>query len=221
MGRLSRFGLVLGAAGLLIVGGSAYALGSSGGGRITVCVRHNGGALYKARKCAKHDTTVTWNKQGPMGATGRGGPPGATGQQGPKGDTGAPGPAGPVTGTLPRGVTLRGTWSLRDQATAVNNDISAPISWGFSLAAAPATHLISFGTPAPSGCGGGTVSAPAADPGNLCIYISSSFNVNSILVFDPAVALGNTSETYGTGVLVSAAAAGEYGSFGTWAVTGS
>ena len=65
MGRLSRFGLVLGAAGLLIVGGSAYALGSSGGGRITVCVRHNGGALYKARKCAKHDTKLTWNKQGP------------------------------------------------------------------------------------------------------------------------------------------------------------
>ena len=155
-----------------------------------------------------------------MGATGRQGPPGATGQQGLKGDTGAPGPAGPVTAALPRGVTLRGTWSLRDQATAASNDISAPISWGFSLTTAPATHLIPFGTPAPSGCGGGSVSAPAADPGNVCIYIDGGTN-DSVSVFDPASASFNSSETYGTGVLVSALAPGEYGSFGTRAVTGS
>jgi hypothetical protein len=66
MGRLSRSGLVLGVAGLLIVGGSAYALGASGSGTITVCVRHNGGALYKAGKCAKHDRKLTWDKQGRM-----------------------------------------------------------------------------------------------------------------------------------------------------------
>jgi hypothetical protein len=211
---------MLGAAGLLIVGGSAYALGASGGGTIAVCVKHNGGALYKASKCAKHDTKLTWNKQGPPGATGRQGPPGATGQQGLKGDTGGPGLAGPVTGMLPRGVTLRGTWSVRDQATAANNDISAPVTWGFSLTTAPATHLISLGSPAPSGCGGGSVSAPAADPGNVCIYIGGGTNYG-VLVFDPAVGFVNTSETYGTSLIVSATAPGEYASFGTWAVTGS
>ena len=83
---------------------------------------------------------------------------------------GPPGPPGPVTGALPRGVTLRGTWTVRDQAAAMNNDISEPISWGFSLASAPATHFVSTGTPAPSGCAGGSAAAPAADPGNVCIY---------------------------------------------------
>lgn len=102
----------------------------------------------------------------------------------------------------------------------MNNDISEPISWGFSLASAPATHFVPTGTPAPSGCAGGTAAAPAADPGNVCIYEAGSENA-SVLVFDPADAGFNTSEPYGTGVLVTATGTGEYGAFGTWAVTGS
>jgi hypothetical protein len=129
------------------------------------------------------------------GAKGSKGDPGAQGQQGVLGPPGMQGPAGPLTGTLPHGVTLRGTWSVRDQAAAGGNDISTPITWGFSLAAAPATHLIPSGSPAPSGCAGGTAVAPAADPGNVCIYMAGSTNATAF-VFDPASAGGNTSERH-------------------------
>ncbi len=92
MRSLSKSAAALGVAALLLAGGGAYALASSTGGTISVCVKHNGGALYEAKKCAKHDQRLSWNKQGPVGATGRTGATGATGLQGPKGDTGPQGP---------------------------------------------------------------------------------------------------------------------------------
>ena len=58
MRHLSKLAAALGAAALLIAAGGGYALASSSGGTITVCVRHNGGALYKAGKCAKHDLSL-------------------------------------------------------------------------------------------------------------------------------------------------------------------
>jgi hypothetical protein len=68
----------------LVAAGGGYALASgSSGGKITVCVSHHGGALYKAKKCAKHDKKLTWNKQGIQGIQGIQGPRGNTGPQGP------------------------------------------------------------------------------------------------------------------------------------------
>jgi hypothetical protein len=106
MGRLRRSGLVLGTAALLVAAGGAYALASSGGQTITVCVKHNGGTLYQAHKCANHDKQLSWNKQGSPGATGTRGPAGATGPQGPQGpqgDTGATGDRGPSDAFTQRG----------------------------------------------------------------------------------------------------------------------
>jgi hypothetical protein len=83
MGRLSNPTVALGVASLVIAGTVAYAPASSSGGNIAVCVKHQGGELYKATKCAKHDMKLMWNQQGPRGATGpRGiqGKPGATGE---------------------------------------------------------------------------------------------------------------------------------------------
>ena len=37
---------------------------------ITACVHHSGGGLYKATKCAKGDSSLTWNITGPKGAPG-------------------------------------------------------------------------------------------------------------------------------------------------------
>ena len=67
---------------------------------MTACVRHNGGALYRAHTCARRDQRLTWNTTGPQGskgATGAPGPTGATGTPGvpgPKGDPRPPGPNG-------------------------------------------------------------------------------------------------------------------------------
>ena len=82
--------------------GAAYGLATSSG-TITVCVKHNGGTLYQASRCASGDKKLSWGAagargpQGPQGATGPAGPAGAqgaTGSQGPKGDTGAQGVQG-------------------------------------------------------------------------------------------------------------------------------
>lgn len=96
MGRLSKSTAALGGAALLMVatGGGAYALAASSGGAITVCVSHKQGTLYKARRCAKHDNRLSWNKQGLPGATGPQGPRGLAGPQGLQGPQGLRGPQG-------------------------------------------------------------------------------------------------------------------------------
>jgi hypothetical protein len=57
------------------IGGGAYAA-SKTAGKITACVNHAGGGLYQARKCAKHDKSLTWNQTGIQGPQGLPGPQG-------------------------------------------------------------------------------------------------------------------------------------------------
>jgi hypothetical protein len=120
LARLSKVAIAAGVVALLVVGGGAYALASSKNVTLTVCVSHNGGTLYRARRCAKHDKQLSWNKQGPTGATGPQGKQGAQGIQGPqgiqgakgdqgtKGDTGDMGAVGPTAGALGGGTTPPG-----------------------------------------------------------------------------------------------------------------
>lgn len=77
--RIANFPSFLALLVALGLGGGAYALAASGGGKITVCVRHTGGTLYRAHKCAKHDKRLSWNKQGPRGLRGLQGPQGPGG----------------------------------------------------------------------------------------------------------------------------------------------
>lgn len=72
------------------VAGTVYAAGA--GGTISVCVHKKGGALYQARRCAKHDSKLTWNLQGPPGKQGK------QGKQGIQGNQGVPGQPGPSAG---------------------------------------------------------------------------------------------------------------------------
>ena len=54
-----------------------YASTAQKGGKITVCVKKSGGALYSAKTCAKGDKKLSWNKQGVAGPAGPAGPAGA------------------------------------------------------------------------------------------------------------------------------------------------
>jgi collagen triple helix repeat protein len=107
-------------------GGSAAALAtvSSSSNVYEGCLSRATGVAYDIRVdssarpgCRSHDTLISWNQTGPVGATGaRGakgdsgptGPQGATGDtgaQGLKGDTGPAGPSGPMGAPGPRGDT--------------------------------------------------------------------------------------------------------------------
>jgi hypothetical protein len=123
LAHLSRVAIAVGLVALLLVGGGAYALASSANGSITVCVAHNGGTLYRAKKCAEQDKRLSWNRHGQTGPQGTQGPQGvqgAQGNQGPqgnagdqgiqgdKGDIGGLGPVGPTTGAVGGGAAPPG-----------------------------------------------------------------------------------------------------------------
>lgn len=97
----------------LLVAGGGYAI-ASGGGTIHACASKRNGALRLAKNCKKKEKGLSWNAQGPKGATGAMGPtgamgaPGATGAPGAQGVTGPRGPAGATnvverdnSGTIP------------------------------------------------------------------------------------------------------------------------
>jgi hypothetical protein len=85
------------------VGGGAYAASRSRG-KITVCVNHAGGGLYKAKKCAKHDASLTWNQTGIQGIQGK------PGIQGPPGPGASLVSASAAAGTTTTG-KIAGTWT--------------------------------------------------------------------------------------------------------------
>jgi hypothetical protein len=120
--------------------------------------------------------------QGPKGDAGAAGSQGPAGPQGPKGDQGVTGLKGTTgfTETLPKGKSESGNWVSAGFDRALTGKWGASsISFNIPLETAPAVHIIREGTPEandPEGCSG-TVSAPIAEPGNLCIFTWQEKNV--------------------------------------------
>jgi hypothetical protein len=183
--------------------GGGYAI-AAGGGTIHACASKQNGALRVARHCKPSERGLTWSKVGP---------PGPPGPPGPKGDSGAP---GPITGTLPSGVTLRGTYMIHSPATA-GMEAATAISFGLRLSAAPTVHFIAAGGPVPAGCSG-DISNPGAASGNLCIF-DETFN-GTPSEFNALTGTTNQATPFGAYVNVVATATGSFRTFGTWAVTG-
>jgi hypothetical protein len=149
------------------------------------------------------------------------GPKGDTGAQGAQGIQGIQGPAGPFPdGDMPAGKTLRGNWIANMTAVAAGDATFDTISFGFRLAVAPTAHLLAPGAPPTPECPG-SLSAPEAASGHLCIYTYNNVNVQARFTCDPLTSVCSSSSTnrYGTTVRVDAAGAGESYSLGTWAVT--
>lgn len=145
---------------------------------------------------------------------------GSTGPRGATGQPGATGPAGPLLAVLPSGATETGTFDAEGTAIGVGDLASASISFSPAVSAAPVPTIV---TTSDSPSCPGTVAAPAAAPGQLCVYVGVQVNVaaGEIATHDPGTGSGGSASRYGAGIVVDSAGAGNFYADGTWAVTGS
>lgn len=143
------------------------------------------------------------------------------GKEGAEGQQGSPWTAG---GTLPSGASEKGQWALSDVTAATGEERIVPLSFPIPLAATIAgaqAHFIAAGATVPHGCLG-TVEAPQAEPGFLCVFetggAAAPNNAEFSFFFN---AEKNRSEVGKTGVLMrfKAPLEGKTAAVGTWAVT--
>jgi hypothetical protein len=150
----------------IVVAAAATAYGAGGGGgAITVCVTHSDGTLYKAKKCAKHDAKLSWNKEGPQGPQG---PRGAQGPQGEKGAAGTPGAKGETGATGPQGPGAIPILLSISAANAGPQPAGSAGPWSFTYTCAPggpATFIVH----GPGEIGGTTSIAPPGVKGETFV----------------------------------------------------
>jgi len=120
--------------------------------------------------------------------------------------------------TLESGQTLRGTWGAGGAATAAAIDMVQLFTFNPPLASAPTGNFIPQGGASTAACPG-SVTNPTATPGNLCVYESTGTNRTFICTVKPSLVTSCGTDAWGAGVVVSSNAAGQYFSYGTWAVT--
>lgn len=198
--------------------GNAQAATTTSSGTIVACVNHGSGALYLAHRCARRDKRLTWDKHGSAGASGPAGARGSAGTVGPRGATGPQGTAS-VPDVLPSHQSLVGAYGAIGNATAAFDRLGTAVSFEIPLASAPTPHFVHLGEAATAECPG-TVTAPAASPGNLCIYEAQNVNVVATGFEDPITgATGSTVEPFGFEVVALAVKEGSYDESGSWAVT--
>ncbi len=162
--------------------------------------------------------------KGETGPTGPAGPKGAKGEEGEPGPQGATGPEGsPWTheGKLPSGASETGQWLL--EATVTEEKLrSTVISFGVPLKEGEVTtpHFIAPKATPPPGCKG-SVAAPVAEPGNLCVFENENLNANASFLIFVNAANDGFEEVGTTGAIVAfeSKEAGEMIAGGTWAVT--
>jgi hypothetical protein len=158
--------------------------------------------------------------QGPAGAAGAKGETGAPGSQGKEGPAGKEGKEGKpgqtgFTETLPSGKTETGGWALSPSAEGI---AIAPISFNIPLAHALEVASVHFVKPSGDGstCPG-SVEAPTATPGNLCVYEDDVLGLTFTAIDKYSVNPG--ASTAGAVLQFEAGAAAPRLAFGSWAVT--
>ncbi|PUA82290.1 hypothetical protein [Nocardioides currus] len=109
----------------------------------------------------------------------------------------------------PKPTVLRGYFNLLDNVPA-GGYVGGSISYGVTLTAAPILHTIAPGAVPPAGCSG-TVGAPSASPGHLCIFQRYTSGGTTFNVFGGAT-------TFGAYINATSAAAQLLEVSGTWAV---
>ena len=128
---------------------------------------------------------------GPQGPAGAVGVQGAKGEPGAKGEQGAPGLSGWAE-KLPSGKTLTGQFAasgLSEGASFAGTPAKSSVSFPFRVedesGQGPLIHIIAQGATPPAECPG-TAETPAAEKGNLCIYVKTEQNDLATAVLDTA-----------------------------------
>jgi hypothetical protein len=126
--------------------------------------------------------------RGATGATGATGPTGATGAAGApglQGIQGIQGIPGPTSETVPAGSTMRGAYGFELTAAAGAQIEGGFVSYPMVLPSSPTGEVFSASGQAATHCPGSS-SAPAADPGYLCVYrASTSGTVTQTKLYNP------------------------------------
>lgn len=125
--------------------------------------------------------------------------------------------ARPLT-TLESGRTLTGAWGSGTVATAAAQFQLATFSFPVPLATAPIANFIPVGGPPTAACAG-TAAAPTATAGNLCVYEATAANRTFTCIANVSASTSCGTNPFGAAVVVTAVAAGQIFSYGSWAVT--
>jgi hypothetical protein len=168
---ITRRGIALFAVATISLFTALATASQAGAATYYACVKKNGSAhIYsKKPKCKKGESKLSWNSLGPAGKNGANGKNGTNGTNGTNGANGAAGAPGGFFGVLPSGKTMSGTYAAQG---AAGEQYRTSVSFLLSLPVAPNAsqiHYIKVGEAVPTGCSG-TAAAPAASPGNLCIF---------------------------------------------------
>lgn len=156
------------------------------------------------------------------------GDPGPPGSQGPRGPQGDPGTS-IFDSTIPAGKTVTGAWGGRLMPADTVDPNNPLLTYSFPVRAPePLIDLeVNFGAETPGdsdadpGCAG-SIDAPTAPPGNVCIYVDGDNLNNTSSLAGFALVPGADREANALGFIVRILAADNEGSFraeGTWAYT--
>jgi hypothetical protein len=120
------------------------------------------------------------------------------------------------------GQTLTGTYAIEYTAAAPGNRGISAITFPFQLASAPSApgaNVIPAGGTPTANCPG-SAGNPLAAPGNLCVYETFAVNIGFRCIAETGASyLCGQAEVFGSSLFVTATAAGQTSSTGTWAVT--
>ncbi len=119
---------------------------------------------------------------------------------------------GPILGNLKTGQGLQGSFAIGSDGAAEAVTVSGE-TFQFPLAVTPVVNVINPATATTPACPGLAAGQnPLATPGNLCIYVTGSTNVKSIV--SPAAAASR----FGFALEATSTAAGKFSAFGLWGV---